>query len=267
MTTTTLVEFLPIMNDNNQIKLMQKRRLWRYLKPMLLAGFIVIGGSGTALAITSSSDTYKMTEGKFGAGSTLQSCSDQYCAKASIGDLAASSSSVGGGTATFDPIEGNDPRLEVIIDPGVSNLGVLTAETTATKTSVVRINNYLVGGYTLQIVGDPPKFGTHTLATLSSPTASAPGTEQFGINAVSNTAPNVGTDPAQLPSGVATFGVVDGAYNTPNLFKYASEGVVARSSAKSGRTDYTISMIVNISNATPAGHYAGDFAVVVIPAY
>ena len=56
-------------------------------------------------------------------------------------------------------------------------------------------------------------------------------------------------------------------YNIPNWFKYRSGETVARSLTDSGRTDYTVTMIVNISSSTPAGEYAGDFAAVVIPAF
>jgi hypothetical protein len=60
-----------------------------------------------------------------------------------------------------------------------------------------------------------------------------------------------------------SFGEAAAGYNTANQFQYASEAIVARSYQSSGRTDYTVSMIINISNQTPAGRYAGDFSVVV----
>jgi len=129
---------------------------------------------------------------------------------------------------------------------------VLTTEKTATKTMIVRVRNYLSDGYTLQIVGSPPKVGGHTLATPTTPTGVHPGTEQFAINAVANTSPNVGADPLQVPSNQTSFGVVTDNYRTPNVFKYASGDVIARSSSASGQTDYTVSMVVNISNATPS---------------
>jgi hypothetical protein len=161
----------------------------------------------------------------------------------------------------------SDPLLEVIVDPGVSNLGTLTAEQTAYKTSIVRVRSYLSNGYILQVFGNPPKYGGHTLSTPSTPSSSVPGTEQFGINAALNTTPSVGADAVQVPSNETSFGVVNDDYKIPNKFKYVNGGEVARSLTESGQTDYTISMIVNISNATPAGHYSGDFSVVVTPFY
>jgi hypothetical protein len=246
---------------------MRIRVLWRHLGLMLLGAVVVISGAGTAFAQTSNSSNYQVTETQFGSSSTKQTCSSQYCAATSIGDMSAGTSSSTSHTATFGSITPNEPLLEVIVDPGESNLGVLTAETTATKTTTVQIRNYLSSGYVLQIIGDPPKYSNHTLNTPTTPTASDPGTEQFAINAAANTTPNVGAGPVQMPSSHFSFGVVNDDYHTSNMFKYVSGDVVAHSPAESGRTDYTISMIVNIANNTPAGHYSGDFSAVVIPVY
>lgn len=225
---------------------------------------VAVVGATSAFAVTSNSDSYKLSEAQFGAGAQ-NNCSAQYCARASIGSTSGTTSAVS--TAEFQPIESSDPRLDVIVDPGISNLGILKPEATSTKTSIIRISNYLTGGYTVQVKGTPPKFGNHTLATPSSPTASTPGMEQFAINIAANTSPGVGSAPLQVPSGIATFGEVSDDYKTPNLFKYVSEDVVASSDEESGRTDYTISFIVNVSPATPAGHYSGEYSILVIPAF
>lgn len=247
---------------------MQKRRLWRYANQILFVALLVASSAGTAFAETSNSTNYQATETQFGAGSLEESCSGQYCARASIGDMSeGGASKSSGSTASFGPITDSEPLLEVIVEPGTSNLGVLSTESTATKTTIIRIRNYLSNGYMLQIVGDPPKYGNHSLATPSTPTASDPGTEQFGINAVANTAPNVGANPLQVPSDQTSFGEAADGYKTSNLFKYASGDVVALSETESGRTDYTISMIINVSNSTPAGHYSSDFSAVVIPIF
>ncbi len=247
---------------------MRKRELWRCAKFVLLAVAVIACSAPAAMAETSSSAHYQVSETEFGATSNQQSCSGQYCARASIGDMTEGGDSKSlTSTAKFGSVTDSNPLLEVIVDPGISNLGNLSAESTAYKTTTVRVRSYLSDGYTLQVVGSPPKFGSHTLSTLTSPTAATPGTEQFGINATANTAPTVGADPLQVPSGQTSFGVVNDDYKMQNKFKYVNGDVVAHSNTESGRTDYTISMIVNISNATPAGHYTGDFSVVVIPAY
>ena len=223
-------------------------------------------GTTTVLAQNSSSENYRMTETQFGNGSSLESCSGQYCARATIGEPT-SGISMRSSTASFEDTLGSEPMIEVIIDAGQSNLGVLTTEETATKTTVVRVRHHLSGGYGLQIVGTPPKYGEYTLKTNGVPTASVPGTEQFGINLAANTTPNVGANPLQVPDNQAVFGIVTDNYKTANMFMYASEAVIARSATESGRTDYTISMVINVATTTPAGHFAGDFAMIVIPAY
>ena len=244
---------------------MQKRKVWSLLQVFVLSG-VIVAASATAVFAQSSSTSpnYQVTETQFGAGSSLESCSGQYCARVTIGEA---TDGIISSTSTFgDPVDG-EPMMEVIIDPGVSNLGVLSTETTATKTTTVRINNYLSGGYTLQVVGAPPKFGDHTLVTPTVPTISRPGVEQFGINAVANKTPAIGVAPTLMPSGALDFGTVQQKYGIADNFMYVSEDVVARSLAESSRVDYTISMIINISNATPAGHYTGDFGVLIVPAY
>lgn len=241
--------------------------MWYFSRLALLAVFVFASVAVPVFATESTSNNYQVTETQLGAGGMMESCSVQYCAQASIGDIAAGSGVAGPSTAAFGPLVSGEPLLEVIVDAGQSNLGVLTTEQTATKTTTVRVRNYLSGGYIMQVIGDPPKYGNHTLATPSTPAASSPGTEQFAINAVANTTPNVGAGPQQVPSDQTSFGEVVEGYLTANRFKYSSGDIVARSQSESGRTDYTISMIVNVSNATPAGHYSGDFSVVVVPVY
>lgn len=248
---------------------MQKRGLWRGLHFALAAVLVtVVLGTGAAYAQTSTSNNYQITETQFNAGSNLESCSTGYCARATIGG---DENTVPSGSAMFTSTHDDDePVLEVIIEPGESNLGTLSPETTATKTTTVRIRSFLSGGYLLQIVGNSPVYAGHHLATPSTPTASQPGTEQFGINVVKNTIPDVGEDPDQVPENeedTTIFGTPQANYGTPNLFMYESGATIANSVTQSGRTDYTISMIVNISNSTPAGHYSGDFAAVVMPAF
>lgn len=243
---------------------MQKRRLLGYVLLIGLTVSIVIGGASTAFAITSSSNNYQMTETQF--GSSQKSCSGQYCAQTSIGE-ATDGKTIASSTAEFQDVIDNEPLLDVVIEAGASNLGVLSTETTATKTTSIKIRNYLTGGYTLQLIGDAPKFGDHTLRTPNEPTASTPGVEQFAVNAVANTAPVVGANPVQVPDNQQTYGLVNTDYHFSNLYKYLSQDVIAHSDKDSGRTDYTISMIVNISSSTPAGKYSGDFMAVVIPSF
>lgn len=249
------------------IKLMQKRTVWGVSRSLLLAVLAAVCIVVPAYAQTSSSNNYKASEMQFGAGSSNESCSGNYCARASIGDIAGGESKSVSNSAVFGPVAPSEPSLDMIIDTGNVNLGVLTTEVPATKTATMKVRTYLTDGYTLQITGDPPKYANHTLATPATPTASTPGTEQFGINLVANTVPNVGVNPVQVPSGEFSFGSVLPNYSTPNRFMYSSGDVVARSPTQTGQTDYTVSFIINISNATPAGQFKGEYSAVIIPIF
>lgn len=229
---------------------------------------IVLISSQNSFAETSSSNNFQITDTEFGSGTELETCSGQYCARASIGSLNSEDSSSGSKTASFGSIASDsEPMLEIIVEPGESNLGVLTTERTASKTTKVKIRSYKSGGYTLQLSGHSPKYQSHQLKTLTLPTASSPGVEQFGINVVSNSSPSIGADPVQVPSDLMSFGYPTEDYGVKNLFKYINGDEIARSDTESGQTEFTISMIVNISGSTPAGHFVGDFSAVVVPVF
>lgn len=247
---------------------MHRFRLGYFAKFALLVALITIGGTSFAMAQTSVSPNYQVSDMEFGAGGTLKSCSSQYCTRASIGSMVSGDSSSSGSRASFGPISAEDePLLEVIVTDGESNLGVLRTDRPATKTMSVQVRNYLSGGYFMQIVGDSPSYENHQLATPSVPTSSLPGTEQFAINAVENTDPLIGKNPLQVPSEEFSFGYILPNYNQVDKFMYKDGDAVAKSDTESGQTTYTISMIINVSNSTPAGHYSGDFSVVVVPAF
>lgn len=230
---------------------------------VLVAVVVTAFNAWPALAEVSTSPNYQLSETQFNSGASLNSCSNGYCAQVAIGSVGNSGTS----TAQFGPITPDLPSLDVIVDPGVSNLGVLTPETTGTKTMIVRVRSYLSNGYTLQINGTPPKTSSYALQTPTTPTVSTPGTEQFGINVVDNSTPDIGTQLVQVPDATTSFGQLMPNYNQPNKFMYSSGDVVAFSSKASGRTDYTVSMIVNISSKTPAGQFSGEYSAIVIPLY
>ena len=214
-----------------------------------------------------SSSNFQISEPQFGVNTESDTCSGAYCASATIGSLDAGADEPPRSTEFGTIPQDSEPLLEVIVDPGESHLGVLSTSKSSSKTMIVRVRTYMSDGYTLHIFGEPPKYNGHNLSSLTSPTASAPGTEQFGINAVRNNSLSFGADPVQIPSDLMSFGQVATGYSTPDLYKYTDGEMIASSSVESGRTDYTVSMIVNISNATPAGHFVGDYSAVVVPRF
>jgi len=243
---------------------MQKGHLWGHVLGALLVALVVGVGifAQQASAETSTSPNYQMTESEFGNATGVESCSSQYCSQVTVGDDGQSSSA---SSAEFGTANYSEPLLEMIVTTDGSNLGDLSTERTGTKTMSVKVRNYLSGGYRLMIVGDAPKYGARSLATIATPTVSKPGTEQFGINVVANTTPSVGKNPVLQPGEGDGVDLITADYKVPNLFKYINGDTVALSQQNTGGADFTVTMIVNISNVTPAGHYTGDFAAVIVP--
>jgi len=228
---------------------------------------LCLGAFGTAVADTSSSAHYQVNETQFGAGSSQHDCSTNYCAKTSLGDTGVGSTSSTNFTAYAGFNTTNEPVLEVITIGGNQDLGVLDTSTPGTATAQVKVRNYLSSGYVIELTGSPPSQGSHTLTALTTPSTSQPGAEQFGLNLVDNSTPNIGTDPVQVPNSSFSYGTVASDYGTANLFKYVAGDVVASSLSSSGETDYTLSLLLNISNTTPGGHYTGTYSAVVVPTF
>jgi hypothetical protein len=199
------------------------------------------------------SPSYRVEETFFGTGGELEANSTNYHTKQSAGEL-------GVGNVTSSNYQANSgfntdrpESLEFVVSGTNIDLGVLSGTTTTTTTFTVKA--YLAHGYVVQATGDPPATPSHTLANLTSPTASAAGTEQFGMNLVANTTPSVGANPVQLPDSSFSFGTAASGYDTPNLFKYVKNDVVAHSTKSSGTTQYTISYLYNTASTTPSGTY------------
>jgi len=243
----------------------QRARLWGL--GAALAVLCMFASIGQARADTSSSTSYKLDQAQFGSGSQSQSCSSTYCADSAAGDTVVGSASSDNYSAQFGSLTTDVPLLEVIASGGVQELGVLDADTTGSAAASLKIRSYLTNGYIVQVTGSAPTQGTHALTALTTPSSSHAGAEQFGINLADNSTPDIGADPVHVPSSDFSDGVVTSDYSNPNLFKYVDGDVVAHSYKSSGETDYTITMLLNVSNVTPGGHYYGAFSAVVVPLY
>lgn len=233
-----------------------KRRLGILLATIAMLVFAV---SPLAYAQQSQSTNYQVNEVFFGTGGELESCSTMYCSRQSAGEMGVGNTSSTNYSAQGGFNTDRDPFIAFIVTGGTTDLGVLTTASAATATATFSVKTYMSSGYVVQTVSDPP---TNTLPNspmlnaLATPTASSPGTEQFGINLVANTSPtSFGANPIQVPDNTFSFGTVASGYNTANLFKYVKGDTIAQSTRSTGETDYTISYLYNISNVTPAGEY------------
>lgn len=239
-------------------------------KKLLFLLAVTMGGVMLLVSVTafaqSSSDSYKVEEVFFGTGGELNACSDTYCSKQSAGETAAGRTASASYAAQVGFNTTDTPMLEVSVNGSV-DFGVLTPNETAAGVAHIQVRTYLADGYTLVISGLPPNHSGHTLSASTIPEPSQPGKEQFGINFRQNTVPTVGTDPQQVPTADFSFGTPTADYNTPDTFKYQDGSIVAYSDSSTGQTNYTLSLIANASNLTPAGQYNTKLSVVVIAAF
>lgn len=239
-------------------------------KDGLLSASLVVGSLcvlTVSVAAQSSSTNYKVNEYFFGAGGELDACSGQYCAKQAAGETTVGSTESDAYMAQAGFNTTDVPLLEVAVNGDVE-FGVLNPTTTSTGTATVQVRTYLASGYVMRIVGDALSYtsdgNTHVMASPNSPVASSTGTEQYALNLRANTNPaTFGANPVQVPDTSFSFGLPYANYNTPNLYMYQSNAPVAYSDSSSGQTNYTLSMIANISDITPAGRYTGSLSVVV----
>ena len=236
--------------------------------------FIAIGGLlslGLFLDIAfaqSSSTNYQIEESYIGPGGQLDSSSSNYGARASLGDTGvgySSSTNFGlwaGYTTTTDPF------IEMVVTPATIDLGTLDTATASYTSAVFYVRTYLADGYVVTTASDPPTNSGNFLAPMTTGGTSSPGTEQFGINLVANTSPaSFGADPVQVPDGTFGFGYAATGYDTANNFRYNKGDIIAQSDSSSGRTDYTISYLYNISDITIGGEYVLEHSVVATSTY
>ncbi|HRK40521.1 MAG TPA: hypothetical protein PLN95_00365 [Candidatus Saccharibacteria bacterium] len=131
------------------------------------------------------------------------------------------------------------------------DMGQLTPSTTLTAQSQMAVGTNASGGFAITANGTPLSAGTNVIDGLSTPSASVPGTNQFGINLVANTVPDVGND----PEGIWANAVPSTDYGIPDLYKFVPGDVVAFSPNVSLMKKFTVSYIINSSPELRAGIY------------
>lgn len=137
------------------------------------------------------------------------------------------------------------------------------------------VRTYQSSQYTVVTVSQPPtsESGVTWAAktTLGLPSTDS-SVEEFGMNLVDNTTPNIGKNAVNLADNSFADGQPASGYDTADQFKYAVGDTVARSQATAGNpaigvTEYTISYIAKVKNTTPAGTYVMNHDLVVVPTY
>lgn len=237
---------------------------------MGMAVLVLIAVSSMPAYAQSTSTNYKVEESFFGSGGELDPSSTNYKAKQSAGEL-----TVGNSASTNYQFQGgfntsNVPLLEFAVNGGVYDLGIIDASITGSAVATFTVRNYLSSGYVVLVHGASPTTAngsSHALSSLGSPTSSQAGVEQFGLNLVNNSVPDIGADPSQIPDVTFGFGSAASGYDTANLFKFVNGDTIAFSNKSSGQTNYSLSIIANVDRSTPAGQYGGRLNIQVVPTF
>lgn len=262
-----------------------RKKYWTKLSRVLLV-FVVIGiasylptmASATCVGNQQSCSTsYGVSQTEFASGGAEQCplhTGSGYCANASVGDLTDGNASSGN---QYQAQEGSglvtnrEPFISLTIGGVSTYLGYLSTSSTSTTTANFTIETYLAHGYIVQSVGNPPTDtspGHHILNPLSTtPTASSPGTEQFGMN-LADTVPN-GTCAV---SGYCNTGTIASHYATLHQYYYPGSGsnytdTLVTGSMSTGQTQYTVTYMYNIGNTTPDGLYTFNQSFVATSTY
>lgn len=133
-----------------------------------------------------------------------------------------------------------------------SDLGRLDSNETLSAESQMAVGTNASGGFAIFAQGTPMSAGTNVIQSLNEPTPSQPGVNQFGINLVANTAPEVGAD----PEGEWANAVAADEYSQPDMYKFVSGDEVAYSPNVSLMKKFTVSYIVNASEDLRPGVYS-----------
>ena len=211
------------------------------------------------------SPNYRFDESSIGAGGLIQSSSANFQSSSSISDLGVGESASAGYKIQAGSQTTNDPALAFAITSATPNFGSFSPSGPATATATFSVSNYTSYGYVVQIAGNPPSNGSHTITAMATNDTSHFGTEQFGINLVANTSPlSFGANPDHGQFG---FGSAATNYNTDGSFRFVSGETIASAPESSGVTNYTISYLVNVSSLTPGGQYSSGQTIIVTGTY
>lgn len=244
-------------------------KLKQILAALTLTLLSVLSYTPAVQSMEANSSNYGVSEVNFNNGGLLQACSTLYCSKQATGETA-----VGAAGSTNNQAQGGanterEPVLEMSVSGTSINLGMLDSTAVRSGSTTFSIRTFPAQGYNVLIDGTSlkNKTGGHVLTPMASAAPSTPGTEQFGINLRANTTPVVGANPAQFPDNTFAFGAAAAGYATVNSFKYVPGEVVAQSTKGTGKTNFTISAIANISTNTPGGDYRSKLILIAVPTF
>jgi len=142
------------------------------------------------------------------------------------------------------------PDCSSIIGDSI-DMGILSSTSANKGQSQYAVATNDPTGYNVFATGTTMTSGNNLIPSLALPTASLPGTGQFGINLRANLIPAVGQDPVGFGSGQPSAN-----YNIPNRYLFNDGDNISSSSLPSDYNRMTVSYLVNVPKAQPPGIYS-----------
>lgn len=243
---------------------------------------IAFGGYPSLAMAQSASPNYRVEESYFGIGGDPDTTSNNYRARQSVGSLGVGSAASNSYRAEVGFNTPAEPFLEMYVTNASVDLGVLTDSAPSTGSAQAEecncsfsVRSYLSSEYVVVTASQPPTNESgdslQPKATQGLPSTDS-SVEEFGINLVDNSDPDIGANPANQPDDSFADGEASTGYQLPDQFKYGVGDIVARSPANPskqgiGKTDYTISYMAKISGITPAGDYRMQHDLIAVPTF
>jgi hypothetical protein len=142
------------------------------------------------------------------------------------------------------------PNCSSIVGDSI-DLGILSNTIANKGQSQYAVATNDPNGYVVFALGTTMTAGSNVIPALGAPTASFPGTGQFGMNLRANLAPTVGQDPVGIGSGAPASN-----YNIPNRFIFNDGDSISSSALPSDYNRMTVSYLVNVPKSQPPGIYS-----------
>lgn len=251
----------------------------RIIKRYLLLLIVALLGFSSHAAAQLTSPSYRVDETFFGTGGDVGASSTNYGVRQSSGGGFGSADLSGN---NYDSATGFPTPQQIFLEVSVTGadvgFGFLDANTTSYGASQggacncsFYVRSYVSSGYVVITGSQPPttargdSLDSKTILGIPSTSTNV---EEFGINLVDNSSPDIGANPVNDPDNTFADGVIASGYNTPNQFKYVPGDIIASSPGTAGnrgvgKTNYTISYIAKPKDTTPAGDYIMQHDIIV----
>jgi hypothetical protein len=137
----------------------------------------------------------------------------------------------------------------------IVNMGDIADNQTAVATSQFLGATNASGGYSVSVTGTTLTSGNNTIPSLSTPSPSIIGQDQFGMNLRVNDIPSFGSDPIGEIDPLSPTPVIASNYDAPNFYTFNNNDSLVSIPRPSLPVTYTVGYITNASAGQPVGVY------------